>query len=133
MQPEDQQDVQECLGARVGDAQPGDAGAIVVDDGVAGRAQDAVAGDGVVAESLDGQQPSVGGVADLPQGGQISQPFAQPKSLAWLMVVSVRSARPCLWYCLIWVCLYRTCRLGVTPSVTTRVAKVPGVWFLRPR
>ena len=50
-----------------------------------------------------------------------------------LMVVSVRSARPCLWYCLIWVFLYCTCRLGVTPSVTTRVAKVPGVWFLRPR
>jgi len=33
VQPEDQQDVQECLGARVGDAQPGDAGAVVVDDG----------------------------------------------------------------------------------------------------
>src|SRR5882724_4375411 len=77
MQPEDQQNVQECLGARVGQAQPGDAGAVAVDDGIAGRAQDAVPGDGVVAESLDGQQPSVGGVADLPQGGQISQPFAQ--------------------------------------------------------
>jgi hypothetical protein len=30
MQPEDQQDVQECLGARVGQAQPGDAGPVVV-------------------------------------------------------------------------------------------------------
>ena len=105
MQPEDQQNVQECLGARVGQAQPGDAGAVVVDDGIAGSAQDAVPGDGVVAESLDGQQPPVGGVADLPRGGQISQPFPGPKPMAWLMVVSVRSARPCLWYCLIWVCL----------------------------
>jgi hypothetical protein len=46
VQPEDEQDVQECLGARVGQAQPGDAGAVVVDDGVAGGAQDAVPGDG---------------------------------------------------------------------------------------
>jgi len=38
-------------------AQPGNAGAVVVDDGVAGRAQDAGAGDGAVAESLDGQEP----------------------------------------------------------------------------
>ena len=59
VQPEDQQDVQEGLGARVGQVQPGDAGAVVVEDGVAGRAQDAVPGDGVVAESLDGQQPSL--------------------------------------------------------------------------
>ena len=42
LQPEDQQDVQERLCARVGQAQPGDAGAVVVEDGVAGRAQDAV-------------------------------------------------------------------------------------------
>jgi hypothetical protein len=33
VQPEDQQDVQECLGARTGQAQPGDAGAVVMDDG----------------------------------------------------------------------------------------------------
>jgi hypothetical protein len=39
--------------------------------------QDLGAADGVVAESLDGQEPSVGGVADLPQGGQVSQPLAQ--------------------------------------------------------
>ena len=42
MQPEDQQDVQERLGARVGYAQAGDAGAVGVDDGVAGGTQDAV-------------------------------------------------------------------------------------------
>ena len=42
LQPEDQQDVQQCLGARVGQAQPGDAGAVVVDNRVAGSAQDAL-------------------------------------------------------------------------------------------
>ena len=36
VQPEDEQDVQERLGARVGQAQPGHAGAVVVGDGVAG-------------------------------------------------------------------------------------------------
>lgn len=34
--------------------------------------------DRVVAESLDAQQASVGGEADLPQGGQVSQPFPDP-------------------------------------------------------
>jgi hypothetical protein len=55
MQPEDQQDVQECLGARVGQAQPGDAGPVVVDDRIAGGCQGFGACYGVVAESLDGQ------------------------------------------------------------------------------
>jgi hypothetical protein len=55
VQPEDQQDGQQCLGVRVGQAQPGDTGAVAVDDGIARRAQDAVPGDGVVAESLDGE------------------------------------------------------------------------------
>ncbi len=75
VQPEDEQDVQECLGARVGQAQPGDAGPVVVDDRIAGGGQGFGAGDGVVAESLDGQQPSVGGVADLPQGGDLPRAF----------------------------------------------------------
>jgi hypothetical protein len=75
--PKHQQDVQECLGARIGEGQAGDAGAVVVNDGVAGRVQDVGSGDGVVAESLDGQQPSVGGGADLPQRGPVGQPFAK--------------------------------------------------------
>jgi hypothetical protein len=37
------------------------------------------------------------------------------------MVVSVRSARPSLWYCLILVCLYCAYSDGTTPSVSTRV------------
>jgi hypothetical protein len=36
VQPEDEQDVQERLGARVSQAQPGGAGAVVVGEGVAG-------------------------------------------------------------------------------------------------
>ena len=55
VQPEDEQDVQECLGARVGQAQPGDAGPVAVDDRIAGGGQGFGAGDGVVAESLDGK------------------------------------------------------------------------------
>ncbi len=37
------------------------------------------AGDRVVAELLDAQQASVGGVADLPQRGQIGQSFPDPE------------------------------------------------------
>jgi hypothetical protein len=37
------------------------------------------AGDRVVAESLDVQQTPVGGEADLPQRGQIGQPFPDRK------------------------------------------------------
>ena len=105
VQPEDQQDVQECLGPGVGEPQPGGAGAVFAGDGVAGGVQGVGAGDGVVAESLDAKQAPVGGVADLPQGGQVSQPFADAEVRVWLMVVSVRRAVPSLWYCLIWVCL----------------------------
>ena len=49
MQPEDQQDVQECLGARAGQAQPGDAGPVVVDGRIAGGCQGFGAGYGVAA------------------------------------------------------------------------------------
>jgi len=43
------------------------------------------------------------------------------------MVVSVRKARPALKYRLTSQRLYWTCRLGMTPSVMTRVQKRPGV------
>src|SRR5260370_1237276 len=48
-----------------------------MDDRVAGGVQDVGSEDRVVAESLGAQQAPVGGVADLPQGGQIGQPFAE--------------------------------------------------------
>ena len=37
------------------------------------------AADRVVAEALDAEQAPVGGEADLPQGGQVGQPFGQPE------------------------------------------------------
>ena len=67
------------MAALLAQAQPGHAGAgavvtrsVMVCEGVG-------AGDRVVAESLDAQQAPVGGEADLPQGGQIGQPFADPE------------------------------------------------------
>ena len=62
-------------------------------------------GDRVVAESLGGEQSPVGLEADLPQCGQVPQPFADPKSRVSLIVVSVLMARWSLWYCLILECL----------------------------
>lgn len=52
LQPEDEQDVQQGLGAGVGEAQPGGAGAVIVDDRVAGGLEGLGAADRVVAESL---------------------------------------------------------------------------------
>ena len=59
-------------------------------------------GDRVVAESFKAQQAPAGGEADLPQGGRLVSRLPIPKSRVSLMVVSVRSARPSLWYCLMW-------------------------------
>ena len=42
------------------------------------------------------------------------------------MVVSVRRAWPSLWYCLTLDFLYSTWSDGTTPSVNTRVRKLPG-------
>jgi hypothetical protein len=59
---------------QAGYARPG-GGGDRVGDGVQGGG----AGDRVVAESLDVQQTPVGGEADLPQRGQIGQPFPDRK------------------------------------------------------
>jgi hypothetical protein len=64
-----------------------------------------------VADSSDAEQAPVGGVADLPQRGQIRRSFPDPEIVVSVMVVLVRGAFP---YCLIVVCLSSTCRLGVT-------------------
>ena len=92
-----------CAG--VGEAQPGDAGAFGGDDGIVDGGEDLGAAGGVVAELFGAEQAPVGGEADLPQGGQISQPFPDLKSQVLLMVVSVRSALFSLWYCLMVACL----------------------------
>jgi hypothetical protein len=93
------------MGPRVGETQPGDAFPVAGDDRVVDGGEDVRAAGGVVAELLDAEQAPVGGEADLPQGGQISQPFPDLEITGVVMVVSVRSALPSLWYCLIVVCL----------------------------
>jgi hypothetical protein len=67
------------VGAGVAEAQPGDAGTDIGDDrrGQLGERLGAV--DRVVVQALDAEQAPVGGEADLPQGGQIGQPFRQPE------------------------------------------------------
>jgi len=59
----------------VAESQSGDTGAGVGDDrrGQVGEAGSAA--DRVVAEALDAEQAPVGGEADLPQRGQVGQPF----------------------------------------------------------
>jgi len=65
--------------AGVAEAQPGDAGAGVGEDRCGEIGERVGTVDGVVAEALDAEQAPVGGEADLPQGGQVRQPFGQPE------------------------------------------------------
>jgi hypothetical protein len=104
-QPEGQKRAEQGMDAGVGEAQPGDACAVIGDDRIVDGAEDFRAAGGVVAGSLDAEQAPVGGEADLPRCGQIGQPFPISTSRVSLMVVSVRSALFSLWYCLIVVCL----------------------------
>ena len=67
------------MAALLGEPQPGDAGAGGGGERRGDGGEGVGAGDRVVAESLDAQQASVGGVADLPQCGQIGQPFPDPE------------------------------------------------------
>jgi hypothetical protein len=64
--------------ARFGEAQGRDPAAVEV-EGPGDRREGGFAEGGVVADVLDGQEPSVGGEADLPQGGQVVEPFARSK------------------------------------------------------
>jgi hypothetical protein len=78
-QPEHEQGREQGVGAAVAQAEPGD-----LLPGIGGdrfvRGGERVGGaDRVVAESLDAQQAPVGGEADLPQGGQVGQPFPDPE------------------------------------------------------
>ncbi len=60
-------------------AQPWDAGAGRGGDGCGDGVQGSGPGDRVVADSLDAEQAPVGGVADLPQRGQIRRSFPDPE------------------------------------------------------
>ena len=67
--------------ASVAEAQPGDPRAAVTDgDRVGDVVQCPGGGDRVVAEPLGGEQSPVGLEADLPQCGQVPQPFADRRS-----------------------------------------------------
>jgi len=68
---ENQQRLQEGVAAPVSQAQSGDAGAGGGRDRVGDGMEGVDSGDRVVAGSLDVQQTSVGGVADLPRSGQL--------------------------------------------------------------
>ena len=72
-------DGEQGLDAGVGVAQAGDPGAGVGDDRLGEGGQGGEAGGGIVAEAFDVEQTPVGGVADLRQGGQVSQRFADPE------------------------------------------------------
>jgi hypothetical protein len=61
----------------VAETQPGDAGADIGDDRRCELGECLGAADRVVAEALDAEQAPVGGEADLPQRGQVGQPFRQ--------------------------------------------------------
>ena len=64
--------------AGVAETQSGDT--LAVDDGGLGElVEDGVADDRVVADRLGVEEAPVGGEADLPQGGQVAQSFADPE------------------------------------------------------
>ena len=100
----DDQDAEQRLDAGVAEAQRG--GALVIDDDrLADLVEGPLADVTVRADSLDLEQTPVGVKADLRSAGRFWRRLPTPKSRVSLMVVSVRRARPCLWYCLILVFL----------------------------
>jgi hypothetical protein len=67
--------LEQRVGAAIPEAQPGDAVPVGGGDRVVYGGEGFRGADRVVAESLDAEQASVGGEADLPQRGQVGQPF----------------------------------------------------------
>jgi hypothetical protein len=99
------------MAALLTQAQAWDASAGRGGDGAVSVCRASGPGDRDVADSLEAEEAPVGGVADLPQRGQIRRSFPDPEIVVSVIVVLVRGAFP---YCLIVVCLSSTCRLGVT-------------------
>jgi hypothetical protein len=64
--------------ASVAEAEPGHSAPVDV-GGLGDVVEDGVADDRVVADRLGVEESPVGGEADLPQGGQVAQPFADPE------------------------------------------------------
>jgi len=71
----DEQGLQEGVHAGVAEAQAGEAGAGVGEDRRGQFGEGSGAADRVVADALDAEEAPVRGEADLPQRGQIGQPF----------------------------------------------------------
>jgi len=63
----------------IAETQPGDAGAGIGDDRRGQVGEGVSTADRVVAEALDAEQAPVGGEAELPQCGQVGQPFGEPE------------------------------------------------------
>ena len=78
-QPEDQQRGQQRVAAGLGQGQARDAVSAAGEHGAGDGGDGFGSGDRVVAESFEAQQAPAGGEADLPQGGQVGQPFADPE------------------------------------------------------
>jgi hypothetical protein len=71
--------LQQGVHAAVTEAQPGGALPGIGGDRLVHRGERFRGADRVVAESLGAEQASVGGEADLPQRGQVGQPFPDPE------------------------------------------------------
>ena len=123
---EETQRLHEGEDSAVAEAQRG--GALGVDDDRVGQAvQVIVTNQTVVAEIFDAQEASVGGKANLPQGGQIAE---RTTGLEVIGIVDGRFGAKGLAFfvvCLTLAFLSCTWREGTTPSVRTRVRKLPGV------
>jgi hypothetical protein len=74
--PEDADRGEQRMGAGIGQAQAGDAGAGFGGERLADPGDDFLAAGGIVADFLDVQQAPGGGEAGCPQCGQVLQPFA---------------------------------------------------------
>jgi hypothetical protein len=92
------------VGAAVTQAQPGDAVPVAGGDRVVHGGEGFGGADRVVAESLDAEQASVAEKPISRSAGRWVSRLRISKSPVSLIVVSVRSARPSWWYCLILVC-----------------------------
>ncbi len=88
-------------------AQPGDAMSVGGEDGVVDGGEGLLGADRVVAESLGAEKASVGGEADLSQGGQVGQHFPDLE-VAGVVDGGLGAQRAAFFvvlYCLIVVCL----------------------------
>lgn len=123
---EETEGVHERVDAAVAEAEA--RGSLLVDDDGRRHGVQAVFPDqAVVAQRFDAQEAPVGGKADLPQGGQIAERTTNGKVVS---IVDGGFGAKGLAFCVVLLdlgFLYCTWSDGTTPSVSTRVRKLPGV------